>query len=168
GFGFEYGRMDVQGTGGQPAIVGYSAGGLAPGSVGESNVGELGRGAVVGNGTQTALFEFFSTGDFDLRAEGSGPLATTPATQPDLNREYLAFVGRSCSAPPAAVLPKLTLALGKSNLHPGQTLTLSATLTPGTAPGPVTAFIVIQTPTGQFFSLTGAGFVPGIAPAASL
>jgi len=66
------------------------------------------------------------------------------------------------------VLPKLTLALSKSNLHPGQTLTVSATLTPGTAPGPVTAFVVIQTPTGQFFSLTGAGFVPGIAPAASL
>jgi hypothetical protein len=44
---------------------------------------------------------------------------------------------------------------------------LTATLTPGSAPSPVDAYIVVQIPTGQFLSLQlGAGLRPGTVPVA--
>jgi len=166
---FEYGGMDLLGGTGvvRPVVVGYSAGALAPASVGETNVGEAGRASFAGDGTEAAVFEFFDSGDFDLRSEGNGVLLSTPPTQPDLNRESVELVGRSCSAPPAPTLPRLTLSLGQSNLHPGQTLTLNVSLVPGALSGPVDAFLVVQVPTGQFFSFTPGGFVPGVVPAAT-
>src|SRR5262249_19431922 len=163
-FAFQYGRMDLQATGTAPVLAGYSIGGQSATAAGPSNLGETGRAGVVGTGTEVAIFETFSAGNFDLRFEGNDPAVATPSTQPDLDRDSLAFFGKTCAAPPVQVLPTLRLSLGQSNLHPGQRLTLNATLTPGTVSVPVAAFIVIQIPTGQLFSLTSGGFVPGVVP----
>ncbi len=160
----EYDRMDLVGG---AVIAGYSAGALAPGSAGESNLGNLGRATLLGQGSEPAIFQLFDAGDFNLRSEGSGILVSTPSAQPDVNRDHLEFSGLSCGTPPAPVLPSLALSLGQSNLHPGQTLTLSARLLPGTLSAPVDAFIVLQLPTGELFSLTLGGLVPGLVPIAT-
>jgi hypothetical protein len=163
-FAFQYGRMDLQGSGANSVLAGYSIGGQAPGAAGPTNLGEAGRTAAVGTGNEVAIFEVFSSGNLDLRLEGNDAAFATASAQPDLDRDYLAFVGKTCAAPPAAVLPTLTLSLGQSNLHPGQSLTLNATLTPGPVATPVNIFVLVQLPTGQIFSFTPGGFVPGVVP----
>jgi hypothetical protein len=99
-FAFEYGAMDLVGAPTRPVLTGYSTGGLVAGSVGEVNLSELGRTAVLGVGVETAFFELFDAGDYDLRFEGTATTLATPPGQPDLNRERLDFFGKSCSAPP--------------------------------------------------------------------
>jgi hypothetical protein len=65
---------------------------------------------------------------------------------------------------PAGV-PTLTSRLDGTVFGPGDTLVVTATMTPG--PGPVDAYVVIALPDGTFASYTTAGWAPGIAPAAT-
>ncbi len=107
-FRFEYGWMDSGvelNNAGNAVVTGYSIGGLVAGAASEINLSEVGRIAVIGLGTlaEVALFETFVDNDFDLRSEGNDAASATPVGQPNLNREVLAFFGRSC-APPALTL----------------------------------------------------------------
>ena len=61
----------------------------------------------------------------------------------------------------------LSLQLSQTLFHPGDTMVLTATLTPGTDPALVDAYVVIQLPDGTFLSLRPVGAVPGIAPFAT-
>jgi List-Bact-rpt repeat protein len=63
-------------------------------------------------------------------------------------------------------LPTLTLELNGSAFVAGQTMTVTATLTPGSSPMAVDAYIVLQLPGGDLFSLIPGGAAPGIAPLA--
>ena len=63
--------------------------------------------------------------------------------------------------------PVLGLQLNQTLFHPGDTMVLTATLTPGTDPALVDAYFVIQLPDGTFLSLQPVGAVPGIAPFAT-
>jgi hypothetical protein len=63
--------------------------------------------------------------------------------------------------------PSLTIALNDTSFGPGQTISVTAKLTPGTVSAPVDAYIVVQLPTGGYLSLQlGGGLVPGIVPIA--
>jgi uncharacterized repeat protein (TIGR01451 family) len=94
-----YGRMDIKGLVAEPVVVGYSSGGLPAASVAEINIGEAGRSAAIGHYTETAVFELFDAGDFDLRSEGSGADVDTSTGQPNLNRERIDLLGKPCSLP---------------------------------------------------------------------
>jgi hypothetical protein len=70
---------------------------------------------LVGEGTEPTLYEYFNEGkdafigvwgdfnsalvDFDLRAEGNDAVQCTPASQPDLNRGRVCFLGIGCQPP---------------------------------------------------------------------
>ena len=61
----------------------------------------------------------------------------------------------------------LAVSVNSTSFNPGQTMTATAKLTPGNAPGGVDAYVVVQLPTGQFLSLQlGGRLVPGIVPIA--
>jgi N-acetylneuraminic acid mutarotase len=61
----------------------------------------------------------------------------------------------------------LLVSLNGAAFGPGQTMTVTGRLTPGTIPSPVDAYIVVQLPTGQYLSLQlGGGLVQGIVPIA--
>ncbi len=60
--------------------------------------------------------------------------------------------------------PTLKLQLNATTLHSGDTMILTATLTPGTSSILVDAYIVLQLPDGTLFSLQIGGAMPGIAP----
>jgi hypothetical protein len=103
-FTFEYAWMDPGpdlATDTRRVVTGYSIGALAAGSVAEVNLSEVGRTALIGAGTaaETAIFEEFEGGHFDLRAEGNDAALSTPVGQPNLSREILDFFGRSCASP---------------------------------------------------------------------
>ncbi len=92
---------------------------------------------------------------------------------------YLLFVLDATTAPEAGALagipsvgrhiridvpvpPSLTLQLNAATYHTGDTLTVVATLTPGSPPNPVDAYIVVRLPDGQFMSAQLNGpLVPG-------
>lgn len=94
-FRLDYDRMDA-GVNLDEFIAGYSTGlGTA---VAEGNLGTLGRTALIGVGTESALFEQFSANDWDLRAEGNDPIASAPAGQPDASTGTLTFFGKACVA----------------------------------------------------------------------
>ena len=60
---------------------------------------------------------------------------------------------------------RLALALNASVFQAGDTMTVLATLTPGSLPTPVDAYIVARLPDGTFLSLAGDGrLVPGLVP----
>jgi hypothetical protein len=97
-FTMTYARMDLIGAAATPVLVGFSAGGLVPGGPGQQalNLGnQVGR---IGNGGQTAIYEFFNTGvpgapTYDLRFDGNHPLLCTPGGQPDQDKGVLQFTG---------------------------------------------------------------------------
>jgi YD repeat-containing protein len=65
-------------------------------------------------------------------------------------------------------LPRLTVVVDDAAPRAGETLTLTAVLTPGATTAPVDAYVVVQLPGGAFLSLTLAGaVVPGIVPIAT-
>jgi hypothetical protein len=69
--------------------------------------------------------------------------------------------------PPPPTVPTLALALNQTAFGPNDVLRLTATLTPGSTPAPVDAYVVVQLPGGSFLSLQqGGGIVPGIVPIA--
>ena len=80
----------------------------------------------------------------------------------------LVFTGTGVSATsPPPPTSALSVSLGASSFTAGQTMTLTAALTPLTTPTPVDAYVAVQLPTGQFFSVQpGGGLVPGIVPIA--
>jgi hypothetical protein len=63
--------------------------------------------------------------------------------------------------------PVVGLQLNQTLFHPGDTMVLTAMLTPGTAPALVDAYVVIQLPDGTLLSLQPVGAVQGIAPFAT-
>ena len=60
----------------------------------------------------------------------------------------------------------LTTTLNAVSFRAADLMTLSVSLTPGTAPPDVDAYLVLRLPAGQLMSWTSAGLVPGIAPLA--
>ena len=84
----------------------------------------------------------------------------------------LRFPGGAPAPPPPPPPPgpggaSLVVETNTALLSPGSTLTASIMMTPGTITTPVDAYIVIQAPTGQYFSLQmGGAVVPGIVPIA--
>ncbi len=97
-FTFTYGRMDLIGSAAVPAIVGYSAGGLTLGGFGQVTANLSAQATRIGDGTQTAIYEFFNTGTianpaFDLRFDGNHPALCTPGGQADQDRGLLQFAG---------------------------------------------------------------------------
>jgi hypothetical protein len=89
-----------------------------------------------------------SAGQPDLGAVERG--ATTPAPPP-----------------PPPTSPTLTLGLNQDSFRSGQTLTLTATLTPGSTTVTADAYVVVRLPDGSFLSLgLGGAVVPGIVPIA--
>ena len=63
--------------------------------------------------------------------------------------------------------PALTVQTNASSFAPGSLLVASITMTPGTITTPVDAYIVVQAPTGQYYSLQlGGAVVPGVVPIA--
>ncbi len=117
-FFLDYGRMDLLGTQALPVLSGYTIGGNTD-AITSTNLSEPMRGAFALGIPYPALitvprfsrFEFFDTGteakmlnpgpgqefepavpSYDLRFTGNNPLVTTPADQPDLNWDILAFI----------------------------------------------------------------------------
>lgn len=90
-FAFEYGRVDLE----DQVIAGYSIGSQPASPSPETDLSEVGRTAIVGNGSQKVILELFTADDHDLRSEGSHTAIATPAGQPDDNREFLLFAGRT-------------------------------------------------------------------------
>jgi streptogramin lyase len=78
-----------------------------------------------------------------------------------------AFIGRLAPSEPPPV-PALSLTLDRTHVAAGQTLRLTAILTPGTAaPAAVDAYVVAQLPGGGLRSLQEDGrVVPGVVPIA--
>jgi hypothetical protein len=60
----------------------------------------------------------------------------------------------------------LTTILNGASFRPGQTLTLTATLTPGHFSDAVDAYIVVRLPGGSYLSLVNGALVPGLVPIA--
>jgi hypothetical protein len=103
-FTLTYARMDLLGTFGNPVLVGYSIGTMAPGAPGQEQRNLSQQSAdLIGNGLQTAVYEMFNTGlpgppavpSYDLRFEGNSAAMCTPLNQPDANRGVLKFFGKS-------------------------------------------------------------------------
>jgi hypothetical protein len=68
----------------------------------------------------------------------------------------------------APAVPVLELQLNQTTFAPGDTMVLTATLTPGLVAPPVDVYIAVQVPDGSLFSLQPVGGpVPGIAPVAT-
>lgn len=120
---------------------------------------------------QVNLANFAASGSAEvwrLSAANAGAIAQLPG---------LAFAGSGFShtIPPQSVtlfvIPsqtagaRLTLQLNQNAFRTGQTMSLTATLTPGA--GPVDAYVVVRLPDGRFLSLTGTGAVSGIVPLAA-
>jgi hypothetical protein len=64
--------------------------------------------------------------------------------------------------------PALTVQLNASAFHTGNTMHVTAHMTPGTPPTPVDAYVVLRTPGAGFLSFQSGGlFAPGLAPAGS-
>ena len=61
----------------------------------------------------------------------------------------------------------LAVSINSTSFNPSHTMTVTAKLSPGSAPSQVDAYVIVQLPTGQFLSLQlGGGLVPGIVPIA--
>ena len=92
----------------------------------------------------------------------AAPEAGALAGIPSVGR-HLRIDGPAAQAP-----PKVTLQLNAASYHTGDTLTVVATVTPGGAPSPVDAYVMVQIPGGQFLSLQLNGPpVPGQVPIAT-
>lgn len=91
----EYGWMDT-GANLNQFIAGYSTG--AGTALAGSNLSSVGRGVLLGVGTEAAIFEQFSTNNWDLRFEGNDATASMPAGQPDPSLETVVFFGKTCAA----------------------------------------------------------------------
>jgi hypothetical protein len=69
--------------------------------------------------------------------------------------------------PPPSSSPTLALQLNQNTFRTGQEFVLRATLTPGTTPVTVDAYVLVRLPGGSMLSLTlGGGIVPGVVPIA--
>ena len=92
----------------------------------------------------------------------AAPEAGALAGIPSVGR-HLRIDGPAAPAP-----PKVTLQLNAASYHTGDTMTVVATVTPGGAPSPVDAYIMVQLTDGQFLSLQLNGPpVPGQVPIAT-
>jgi hypothetical protein len=71
------------------------------------------------------------------------------------------------SASSQTLAPTLTITLNGTAFRSGQTMSVTAKLTPGTVAAPVDAYVIVQLPTGGYLSLQlGGGLVQGIVPIA--
>jgi hypothetical protein len=79
----------------------------------------------------------------------------------------LVFTGRGAQALTQTSGSGLTVSLNAESFGPGDTLVLTAKLSPLTTPIAVDAYVVVRIPTGQYLSLQlGGGLVPGLVPIA--
>ena len=60
--------------------------------------------------------------------------------------------------------PGLTITVNGTAFSGGQTLVVTATLTPGTSDQPVDAYVVVRLPDQSFLSVTFGGVAPGLVP----
>jgi hypothetical protein len=115
-FIFEYGRMDLLGTGDFPVIAGYSIGGLAgtnPPGICETNLSEAARGAettfgvlvgsqtagiscncLIGEGTEPTIFELFTDG----KQAGIGSGGEQTFATPDFDLRFEGNDAASCTS----------------------------------------------------------------------
>jgi hypothetical protein len=71
------------------------------------------------------------------------------------------------ACPPPTTAPSLSVGLNATTFSPGAAMVLTGTLSAGSVPEPVDAYIYLQIPGGQTFSLQlGGGFAGGIVPIA--
>src|SRR5581483_10381630 len=63
-----------------------------------------------------------------------------------------------------STIPILTLDLDRTVFHPGDLMILRFTLSPGTVPLAVSAYVVLRLPDGSVLSLQPGGAVPGLVP----
>jgi hypothetical protein len=76
-------------------------------------------------------------------------------------------VSATAPPPPPSSSPTLALQLNQNAFRTGQEFALRATLTPGTTPVTVDAYVLVRLPGGGMLSLTlGGGIVPGVVPIA--
>src|SRR5262249_11228766 len=89
-----------------------------------------------------------------------------PGNTGDARHPLLTALRNSFFSQPA--VPALTLALNQSTFGSGQQLILTATLTPGSTPMSVDAYVVLRLANGTLLSLLLNGqLVPGLVPIAS-
>ncbi len=139
---------------------------------GENERGQIGDGTTVDRLAPTAVFGglIFTSLDAGFRhtcglnhtgalycwgANGAGQLGNNTNTM------------STVPSPVFGQAPVLSLQLNQSVYGVGETMTVTAKLSPGSPSEPVDAYVVVQLPTGQFLSLQlGGSIVPGIVPIA--
>jgi hypothetical protein len=121
-------------------------------------------------GPNGAALGFVGTGQtrsVTLPATGNYALAVYDLATSRRRGTYLARLASPGPCPPPQMPPVLGLGLNGAAFPPGATMTLTGTLSAGNVPGAVDAYVVLQLPSGQFFSLQlGGGLVPGVVPIA--
>ena len=131
-FTLQFGTTDLTGEPtGNHVITGYSIGGLAPDEAHEIDLSETAQYGTIGGGSEVAVFESFTSNDYDLRAEGNWPQATTPPLQPDLNTQRLDFAGFDCGVLAPVKLNVDTA--GNGVLEPGEAVDIKPVWSNGTA-----------------------------------
>lgn len=90
-----------------------------------------------------------------------------PGFDEDFGSGRVDAVQASAGAGGLPALPSLTLTLNRTTFAPGQTMILTATVTPGVTAPLVDAYVVVRLPDGSFLSLLLDGrIVPGLVPIA--
>ena len=90
-----------------------------------------------------------------------------PGFDEDFGSGRVDAVQASAGAGGLPALPSLTLTLNRASFAPGETMTLTATVTPGFTAPLVDAYVVVRLPDGSFLSLLLDGrIVPGLVPIA--
>jgi len=154
-FNLEYGRVDLTGSQFTPVISGHTAGTQLANAPGATDLSEAGRTAMLGTGVEANIFEFFNTGDYDLRFEGSDTRLSTPTTQTDLNREFLGFKGESCQSV-GKNATSTAISVSPNPAIVGRPVTLTATVVNQNPAGPTPTGSVTFS-TGGTVALNGAG-----------
>jgi alpha-tubulin suppressor-like RCC1 family protein len=133
---------------------------------GENERGQVGDGTTVDRLAPTAVFGrlIFTSIDAGFRhtcgRDNTGALycwGSNGAGQLGNHTNTLSSVPSKVFGQP----PVVGLQLNQTLFHPGDTMVLTAMLTPGTAPALVDAYVVIQLPDGTLLSLQPVGAVPG-------
>jgi Tol biopolymer transport system component len=124
--------------------------GTAPDPV--NGFGGAGRGFLAPGTTREISVSFSESGSYQVRVIG----LTQDRPVGRFSEAITLFLGD---------LPTLTLAINQPAFQSGQTMILTATLSPGSAPTRADAYVVLRLPDGSFLSVLGGGrVVPGIAP----
>jgi alpha-tubulin suppressor-like RCC1 family protein len=141
---------------------------------GENERGQVGDGTTVDRLAPEAVFGrlIFTSIDAGFRhtcgRDNTGTLhcwGANGAGQLGNNTNTLSTVPSKVFGPPEVTGPSLQVLLNTATFRPGETLTLTALLTPGLTPVVLDAYVVVQLPDRSFLSLQlGGGVVEGVVP----